>query len=145
MSKILDSLSVTEVSDSIWEIAGHPFRYQSDVAGRMFTVPVGFYTDFASVPRFLPLIYSLIGDEAHEAAAIHDWLYYAAITTREVADKVLKEAIIVCGMPKWKANVFYSGVRVGGWASWNKHREDGHPEVGKFADSPDILSKNAPK
>lgn len=141
MSKFLDKLIVTEVSDSIWAIADHPFRYESDIAGRMFTVPVGFFTDFASVPRFLPLIYALIGDEAHEAAAIHDWLYYSAIVQRVVADKVLREAILLCQMPAWKANLFYSGVRIGGWAAWNGHRKLGDPAGGKFANSPDILNK----
>lgn len=134
MAKFLDSLSVTEISDKVWAIADHPFRYQSDIAG-LITVPVGFWTDFASVPRWLPLIYALIGDEAHEAACTHDWLYYSAFTTREIADKVLREAILVCGMPPWKADMFYAGVRVGGWKSWNDHRAKGHPQSGKFSDS----------
>ncbi len=141
MSQFLDQLCVTEISDKIWAICDHPFRYQSDVAGKTFNVPVGFFTDFASVPRWLPIIYALIGDEAHEAAAIHDWLYYAAITTRAMADQVLKEAILLCGMPAWKANLFYAGVHVGGWAAWNEHRKLGDPINGKFKDTPDIATQ----
>jgi hypothetical protein len=45
------------------------------------------------------------------------------------------------GMSAWRYYPIYWGVRAGGWAAWNKHRKDGHPEAGKFADSPDILSK----
>ena len=141
MPKFLTPLDVREVSDSIWEIADSPFEYQSDLVKETIVVPVGFYTDFASVPRWLPIIYAMIGDEAHEAATIHDWLYYSAITTRDIADKVLREAILLCGMPKWKAEAFYYGVRVGGWKAWDEHRKAGHPEAGKFKDSPNISQK----
>ena len=40
------------------------------------TVPTGFLTDFASVPR-MPFVFLLFGDVAHEAAVIHDYLYKA--------------------------------------------------------------------
>lgn len=143
MSKFLDPLETTEISDSIFTIADHPIRYLSEIAARMFTIPVGFFTDFASVPRWMPVIYALIGDRAHEAAALHDWLYYAAITTRKMADRVLREAVITCGISNWQANLFYIGVRAGGWKAWNEHRKVGDPENGKFADSPDIIRKFA--
>jgi hypothetical protein len=144
VSAFLDTLSTTEISDSIFAIADHPFRYKSDYAKRMFTVPVGFTTDFASVPRIVPAIYALLGDTAHEPATVHDWLYYAAVTTREAADNVLREAIMVFGIPAWRATLFFWGVRLGGWAAWNGHRKVGDPQKGKFADSPDILSAYPP-
>lgn len=138
MPKFLDKLCVTEVDDRIWAICDHPFRYQSDVAGQIITVPVGFYTDFASVPRWLPVIYALLGDTGHGASVVHDWLYYSAITDREVADRVIREAAIACGVSAWKANLFYRGVHMGGWKAWSEHRKQGHPEDGKFSSSPDI-------
>ncbi len=112
----------------------------------IITVPVGFYTDFASVPRFMPLVYACLGDTAHEPAVVHDWLYYAAITTREIADDILLEAMKVRGMSPWRYYPIYWGVRAGGWMAWNQHRKDGHPKTGKFAASPDIQQKpsNAP-
>lgn len=136
MSQFLDSLVVQEIDDSIFEVAVHPFRYQSDLAG-LITVPVGFYTDFASVPR-LGIVYALLGDRAHQPAVVHDWLYYSAITAKAVADKVLLEAMIVIGIPWYQRWPIYLGVKVGGFAAWNKHRKDGHPETGKFSESPDI-------
>lgn len=141
MSLFIDSLCITEISDSIFEICDHPLRYKSDVARRLFTVPVGFFTDFASVPRWIPIIYSMLGNRGHMAAAVHDWLYYSAVVPRKMADKVIKEAIEVCGISRWRANLFYAGVRVGGWKAWNDHRKAGDPESGKFKDSPDILNK----
>ncbi len=141
MSAFLDPLNTTEIDDRIFAVADHPFRYLSDLAERTFTVPVGFYTDFASVPRVVPLIYACLGDTAHEPAVVHDWLYYSAVTDRATADGVLLEAMKAWGMSRWRYYPIYWGVRVGGWSAWNEHRKVGHPEVGKFADNPDILSK----
>jgi len=137
MSKFIDSLVTQEIDDSIFEIVNHPFRYQSDLAGRIFTVPVGFFTDFASVPR-LGIVYAMLGDRAHQPAVVHDWLYYAAITTRALADDVLMEAMVLLGLPWFQRYPIWWGVRAGGWVAWNKHRKDGHPQAGKFKDSPDI-------
>jgi hypothetical protein len=136
MSQFLDPLNVTEISDSVFAICDHPFRYQSNLAG-LLTVPVGFYTDFASVPR-LGIVYAMLGDRAHEPAVVHDWLYYAAITTREMADNVLMEAMNVMGLPFWQRYPILWGVRIGGWHAWNQHRKDGHPETGKFSTTPNI-------
>src|ERR1700753_1109965 len=110
MSGFLDSLCVTEIDDSVFSVCDHPFRYQSDLIG-LITVPVGFYTDFASVPR-LGIVYALLGDRAHEPADIHDWLYYSAITTREKADAVLMEAMALMKLPIWQRYPIWWGVRI---------------------------------
>ncbi len=138
MAKFLDALCITEISDSIFQICDHPFRYQSDVAGRTLTVPVGFYTDFASVPR-IGIIYAMLGDTAHEPAVVHDWLYYLGLVPRELADQVLLEAMGVINVPAWRRWPIYWGVRIGGWYAWNDHRKKGDPQQGKFKDSPDIV------
>jgi hypothetical protein len=140
MSAFLDPLVVTEISDSIFEVADHPFRYQSDVAGRTFTAAVGFFTDFASVPR-IGIIYAMLGDTAHEPAVIHDWLYYCALVPRVLADKVLLEAMGVIGLPFWRRWPIYAGVRIGGWYAWNDHRKKGDPANGKFRDNPDVVAQ----
>ncbi len=140
MSRFLDALCLTEIDDRIFAICDHPFRYQSDVAGRTFTVPIGFYTDFASVPR-LGIVYAMLGDCAHQPAVVHDWLYYAALVSRKTADRVLLEAMVDIGLPSWRRWPIYWGVRLGGWHAWNEHRKVGDPEGGKFKDSPDIANK----
>jgi hypothetical protein len=140
MSAFLDQLCLTEIDDSVFEVCDHPFRYQSAIAGRMFTVPLGFYTDFASVPR-IGIIYAMLGDTAHQPAVIHDWLYYSALVPRDLADKVLLEAMGVIGLSWWRRWAIYAGVRAGGWHAWNEHRKKGDSANGKFKDSPDITSK----
>lgn len=123
MSQFLDSLCITELDDVFFQIIDHPFRYQSDIAGAI-EVPIGFKTDFASIPI---VFLALLGDCAHEAAVIHDWLYYSSLVKRSVADQVLREAMrITRDLPRWKIPMIYFGVRVGGWKAWNNHRKAGH-------------------
>jgi hypothetical protein len=140
MSQFLDPLCVTEIDDQVFQVCAHPFRYQSDLAQQTFEVPVGFYTDFASVPR-IGVIYAMLGDTAHEPAVVHDWLYYSALTTRALADQVLLEAMTVIGLPAWRRYPIYWGVRAGGWYAWNDHRKRADALNGKFKDSPDIGSQ----
>ncbi len=140
MSAFPDKLCVTEVSDSVFQVADHPFRYQSDIAGRTFTVPVGFFTDFASVPR-IGIIYAMLGDTAHESAVVHDWCYFLGKLTRKMSDDVLFEAMGVSGIPFWRRWPIYWGVRLGGWYAWDAHRKVGDPTNGKFKDSPDLAAK----
>lgn len=119
MSAFLTPL-VAEKSGGVWIIT-QPLVYQSDVARRVFTVPAGFTTDFASVER-LPLMFLLTGDAAHEAAVVHDYLYAKGLLSRADADAVFREAAIVSGEPGWRVRLMYWGVRLGGWIAWDNHR-----------------------
>lgn len=112
MSKFLTSLEVRELDDARWVLT-LPLIYQSDLASAAFTVPAGFTTDFASVPR-IPLIFEAVGDIAHTAAALHDWLYTAQPVTRAMADAMFREAAVTSGVSAWRAWVMWAGVRIGG-------------------------------
>jgi hypothetical protein len=124
MARFLTPLRA-EKSGEYWTVL-QPLIYDSDVACKVFIVPEGFVTDFASVPR-LPLAFLLTGDAAHSAAVIHDYAYKTAIVDRETADAVFKEAAMVSGEPPWRATLMHWGVRLGGWIAWNKHRETVSP------------------
>lgn len=123
MAQFLDSLCITEIDDSLFEVCDHPFRYASDIGG-LITVNIGFRTDFASVPR-LGIIYAMLGNYAHQPAVIHDYLYATAITDRKTADNILLEAMSVIGLPWWRMWPIFAGVRMGGWHAWNQHRKEG--------------------
>jgi hypothetical protein len=78
--------------------------YNSQIYG-LIIVPMGFETDFASVPR-VPLAYWLTGDTAHKSAVIHDYLcriHYpqAKISWRLAAD-VFGEAMKHEGVKGWR-------------------------------------------
>lgn len=119
MSRFLTPLRA-EKSGGVWTVL-QPLIYDSDVAQKVFIVPEGFVTDFASVPR-LPLAFLLTGDSAHEAAVVHDYLYREQTVPRQMADSVFKEAANVSGEPGWKSWLMWAGVRLGGWVAW-KDRE----------------------
>lgn len=120
MSKFLSSLETEEISDSensgrgSWKLMSD-LLYQSDIAKMVIKVPAGFITDYASVPR-LPIVFLFCGDTASKAAVIHDYLYRSGILPRNVCDAVLREAAVCDNVPKWRAFLLWSGVRMfGGW------------------------------
>lgn len=94
-----------------------PFQYSSDVLNRIVTVPEGFQTDLASVPR-LPVVYLLTGATGNEAAVVHDFLYTLQPCTRKQADDVFYEAALSSGVPKWRAWMMWAGIRAGGGSHW---------------------------
>lgn len=95
-----------------WEVLTE-IRYLSPHFGRAFTVPVGFFTDFASVPR-LPLAYALVGNTAHIAALFHDQAYREGTLSKDDADTLFAEIMDFTGEPKWRVALMYEGVHVFG-------------------------------
>ncbi len=103
-------------------------------------VPVGFITDFASVPQFL---WGLLPPTSWygKAAVIHDYCYqYGQIgnlgINRKYADDLLYEALgvlmaadlLLHGATRHALHdlldreAIFAGVRAGGWKAWNHYR-----------------------
>ena len=109
-------------SDNVWVLAA-PLIYQSDILGKI-TVPEGFLTDFASVPR-IPIAYILFGDRAHCESVIHDYLYRidsVPIATYSQANNVFYEAMKVRSKGFFVRHAMYYGVVAGGWTSFHKRK-----------------------
>ena len=77
------------------------------------TVPKGFSTDLASVPR-LPGAYLLFGGKARRSAILHDYLYELRYP-RDWADDVFRAAM-VHEVGAFARYVMWLGVRLGGGA-----------------------------
>lgn len=81
-------------------------------------VPKGFETNFASFSAlhnvFLFPLYALVSGYGNYAATVHDYLYTQAELTRKECDVILYEALRAEGVAKWRAWIFYVGVRLGG-------------------------------
>lgn len=92
----------------------HVGEYPSE---EVITVPVGFETDFASVPRLLWSILPPHGKWA-KAAIVHDYLYVNAICSKAYADGVFYEAMGVLGVPQMKRKAMYLAVRLFGRGSY---------------------------
>ncbi|MGH8083501.1 MAG: DUF1353 domain-containing protein [Lysobacter sp.] len=80
-------------------------------------VPVGFVTDFASIPR---PFWSLIPRDGQYtfAAIIHDFLYWDQSMPREQADLVFKYAMQDFKVPAATISIIHKAVRVGGGGAW---------------------------
>ena len=130
MSEFLTPLRVEKLHTrsrqgrALWRLTS-PLLYHSDVLQRVVTVPAEFITDFATVPRFLPISWWLAGDTAHGAATLHDYLYTTQPpwVTKALADAMFYEAMSLNGEPAWrrwlmwKAVSLFGGLRV--WRSEN--------------------------
>ncbi|MGJ9420482.1 DUF1353 domain-containing protein [Massilia sp. CMS3.1] len=130
MSRFLTPLDMRDnegVADEKWILLA-PLMYESDVAGRVITVPAGFPTDLASVPR-LPIVYGLCGGVARRAAVVHDYLYTSGRASRSVADAVFREASAAIGVPAWRRWLMWAGVRVGGSSHYAPERTGVDPAI----------------
>lgn len=97
----------------------YPYELLEDIRydwhGHIIEVKAGFKTDFASVPR-LPIIFAVLGDlpASRGAAILHDAAYRFGFITRKEADQLFYDAMILTGVPWWKARLMWMAVRVFG-------------------------------
>ncbi len=104
----------------LWELISD-LEYYSEVARATFVVSKGFQTDLESVPR-VPVVFTILGDRFARPAALHDALYAGEFPSisREMADKILEEAILATGGNPTEAKMVYEGVRAFGESHWWK-------------------------
>lgn len=112
-AQFLSLLRVERVAGSDDWVLTSELAFSSEVLNRLIIVPIGFRTDFASVPR-LPLAFLLFGGVAQEAAVVHDFLYSTGACTRKLADEVFAEASKACGVSAWRRGPMWLGVRLFG-------------------------------
>lgn len=96
-----------------------PLVYQSELIGRV-EVPVGFQTDFASIPRFAWRYIDPEDAGICYPSVVHDFLYTTQSTSRETADQVLREAMQVAGARVDQRAVVYRMVRLFGGSHWKE-------------------------
>lgn len=91
---------------------------------QVITVPTGFTTDFASMKvlhnAFLFVLFALVSGYGNYAATVHDWLYTTGQFTRKQADALLYRALRAEGVSRWRAWLFWAGVRIGGAKNFTK-------------------------
>lgn len=109
-SSFTTPLIVELVGENRYKI-NEPFEYHVGdfPSDDIVRVPVGFITDFASIPRALWSIMPPDGKYA-KAAVIHDYMYSNAIKTKKEADEIFFEAMGVLGVPVWQKWVMYEAV-----------------------------------
>jgi hypothetical protein len=105
------------------------------------TVPVGFVTDFASIPRAFWSILRPDGTYTYPAI-VHDYLYWTQIRPREVADKIFKFGMEDFSVDAVSRSTIYGAVDALGWIAWNENarlKSKGERRILKrFPDDPTI-------
>lgn len=116
---------------SLWGLQRN-LSYTAGDAGDVITVPAGFVTDLASIPRLVWSFYPPDGPWV-KAAIIHDFLYDTQGTgiwhnhrgntriapyTRAESDAVLKEGMADRAIGAWEQFVIWCAVRIGGGLGW---------------------------
>ena len=120
---VVGALNLTRFADPIYvvtkEIKWTPNPPQAHEY-RAVTVPVGFVTDFASIPRVFWSALRPDGDYGY-AAIIHDYLYWEQPVARETADEILRFAMQDFHVKPATITVIYEGVRLGGSVAWSEN------------------------
>jgi len=85
-------------------------------------VPSGYQTDLASIPKIAHSFMHPASKHIRAAALIHDYVYTNLCKwyTKKEADQIIREAMdcVVSPAPRWKRNVVYLAVRIGGKGNW---------------------------
>ena len=123
MSRFTESLVVTPKPDGKTWIILSDFGYEvgEEGSGDVIGVPIGFHTDFASIPRPLWAIFPRWGKYGN-AAVIHDFLYWEQDRTRVESDRVFLEAMRVLNVSFFIRKLIYYAVRLFGWFRNRKRR-----------------------
>lgn len=115
-SRFVGNLRLEYIDGYNWRLL-EPFSFV-DVVGDVHTSPAGSITNFASTPRFLWPLLPPTGSYG-AAAVIHDFLVGSKTVSRDKADAIFLEMLIVLGINPFERWVLYRGVRIGTW--WSKH------------------------
>jgi Protein of unknown function (DUF1353) len=102
------------------EIGWAPSEQQSGLPS--ISVPFGFVTDLASIPRMFWTIFPPDGDYTFPAI-VHDFLYWTQPISRESADKIFMLGMEEFNIPAATRDAIYSGVRLGGRSAWNANAQ----------------------
>jgi len=98
-----------------------PFCFAVD--GEQFEAPAFFWTDFASIPRFIwPIINPY---EIGKGPIPHDFGYFSGLKDKEFWDHVLLACMEYEGITSWKLSPVYRAVEWFGNFTWEKYRKQG--------------------
>lgn len=115
MSRFLDRLAVVLADPEAnnhtgqWQLT-HVLRYESAIASQIITVPFGFSTDFASVPRESIIAWGLFGGRAVRPAVVHDYIVRQRVFNRNKCDRIFLEAMEADNVPMSIALPMYAAV-----------------------------------
>ena len=91
---------------------GDSFQLLEQVEIKGYTIPKGFITDFATIPRFaLSLMGRPTRQQFRRASLIHDYLLKETDINTKEASKIFYDVLIEDGNHKFKAYIMYISVK----------------------------------
>ena len=134
MSRFTDILVVSPLADGRSWVTRKDFGYDigEEGSGKTIDVPIGFKTDFASVPRILWAVIPRWGKYGN-AAVIHDYCYWEEKFSREESDMIFREGMDVLHVPFWQIILIYYAVRWFGWWAWYRNKQMKKKGISKIA------------
>lgn len=114
-SQFLSNNESLKIVNGGWVLSS-TVEYYSEVLGSTVSVPIGFFTDLASVPRVMRWVVPVANAKNRRAAIVHDYLCYEDVQekygiTQRQADEIFREALEVCGVSM-----------IGRWGMWTPVR-----------------------
>lgn len=124
MSRFTDILLVSPLPDGKTWVIRRDFGYDvgEEGSGETIDVPLGFKTDFTSVPRPLWWLLPQWGKYGN-AAVIHDFCYWDQKYSRKRADEIFKEGMKVLKVKGWQVQAIYYAVHWFGFFAWNGNKK----------------------
>jgi hypothetical protein len=118
-----------------------PPQGSHDPALAAFTVPKGFVTDLASIPRVFWSALRPDGNYAY-SAILHDYMYWTQSRPRAAADAMFRQSMIDFHVSTTTVETIYQTVRIGGQKAWDDNgslKKSGESRfLTKFPDDPAI-------
>lgn len=122
MSSFTKPLTVTKLKSGLWKVSvGFKYHVGKKNSKDVVSVPTGFKTDFASVPRLLWCIFPPDGQYT-QSAVLHDFLYSKRERKRLECDRIFLESMEVLEVSWWRRRTIFRAVRLFGWLPWKKRR-----------------------
>lgn len=111
MSSFTDPLVITPDQKGRYRTE-RPFSFDIGLKGSdlTVTVPTGFITDLASVPRLFWWLFPPFDPQYAAAAVLHDFLLSWDGFDRLTAHTIFLDALIILGVEPWKAWIMFLAV-----------------------------------
>lgn len=103
-------------------IVTSPIVFESGApgSGLIVWVPAGYVTDGYSMPGRLLQLFQPKHANFLLPAILHDWLYDLGLCPRDMADRMLLQAMREVGVAAWQRFIVYRAVRFGGAGGFGK-------------------------
>jgi hypothetical protein len=145
MSRFTEVLLVSPLADGKTWVTRKEFGYDigEEGSGNTIDVPIGFMTDFASVPRLLWAILPRWGKYGN-AAVIHDYCYWDQSRSRKESDLIFREAMQVLEVLACTRSLMYWAVRLFGYFAWQGNTRMKNKGLSRIAEVMPVRSTDVP-